>query len=72
MRHLTVENLMDYMDGWARMSKNRQWRPIWSMCQECSEVKQEFQVSDRFSSDKIQPLNHRLSWSSGVSICSNP
>ena len=44
MRHLTVENIMDYMDGMGTDVEKSTVETHLVDCQECSEVKQEFQV----------------------------
>ncbi len=44
MRHLTVENIMDYMDGMGTDVEKSTVETHLVDCKECSEVKQEFQV----------------------------
>jgi len=44
MRHLTVENIMDYMDGMGTDVEKSTVETHLGDCQECSEVKQEFQL----------------------------
>jgi hypothetical protein len=44
MRHLTVENLMNYMEGFGSDVENSTAVAHLATCRECSELKQEFQI----------------------------
>ena len=44
MRHLTVENLMNYMEGLGSDVENSTAVAHLATCRECSELKQEFQI----------------------------
>lgn len=44
MRHLTVENLMNYMEGLGSDVENSTAVAHLASCRECSELKQEFQI----------------------------
>jgi anti-sigma factor ChrR (cupin superfamily) len=70
MRHVTVENLIVYIEGQTSdVEKSTLERHVAS-CTECGELKQEFQaLITRLQEDASfePPLN----WFSGASTCSN-
>src|SRR5262245_22156033 len=64
MRHITVENIMDYVDGLGKDVEKLTFETHLEDCRECSELKQEFQalVTQLRQDSSFEPPAEVVQW----------